>query len=256
MISWLFEPTRSLWLTLDANVFWAMNGSLNWGDTWQKIWAIANNRAFDLAAAISMLSLFALRALRDDPQQLNRYIAMGLFMFVTLVIAMQIGKALPIERPSATAHFPEALRLTELVPDISTKDYSGDSFPGDHGLVLLICAGFALVYLPHLYALLAALFCVMFTLPRLMSGAHWLTDEIVGAIAVGSFILRLGIRQSLTQESDGRIGKLGRVGSPADREIISLPPPSGILVRAILTFSYISTMIVMLGSLHNIIKSS
>jgi len=189
MISWLFEPTRSLWLTLDANVFWAMNGSLNWGDTWQKIWAIANNRAFDLAAAISMLSLFALRALRDDPQQLNRYIAMGLFMFVTLVIAMQIGKALPIERPSATAHFPEALRLTELVPDISTKDYSGDSFPGDHGLVLLICAGFALVYLPHLYALLAALFCVMFTLPRLMSGAHWLTDEIVGAIAVGSFIL-------------------------------------------------------------------
>lgn len=207
MLSWLMEPTRSFWLALDDNAFWAMNNSLNWGESWQKLWAIANNRAFDLAAAVSMLSLFAYRAWVDDRKKLNHYLALGLFLFITLIVAMQLGKALPIERPSATAHFPEALRLTELVPDISTKDYSGDSFPGDHGLVLLICAGFALAYLPPLYALLAALFCLIFTLPRLMSGAHWLTDEIVGAVAVGSFILSWVFASPLHNKAISKIEK-------------------------------------------------
>ncbi len=189
MLSWLFEPTRSLWLSLDSHTFWAMNNSLSWGETWQKIWAIANNRAFDLAAAIAMLGLFSHRALVDKKQRRNHYIALGMMLFLTLIVAMQLGKSIPVERPSATAVFPEALRLSALVPDISTKDYSGDSFPGDHGLVLLICAGFALFYLPPAYAALAILFSLLFTLPRLMSGAHWLTDEIVGAVAMASFVL-------------------------------------------------------------------
>ena len=189
MASWWFEPTRSLWLALDAQAFWAMNNSLAWGATWQKLWAIANNRAFDLAAAVFMLGLFAYRALISDRGRLNYYIAMGIMLFVVLVIAMQVGKAIPIERPSATAEFPEALGLTQLVPEIPTKDYSGDSFPADHGLVLLICAGFALYYLPPAYGVLAIIFAVFFTLPRLMSGAQWLTDEIVGAMAIASVFL-------------------------------------------------------------------
>jgi len=189
ILSWLYEPTRSLWLALDVRAFWAMNDSLNWGTAWQKIWAIANNRAFDLAAAVSMLALFSHRALTDERSRLNHYMALGILLFLILMVAMQLGKSLPIERPSATAQFPEALRLSVLVPDISTKDYSGDSFPGDHGLVLLICAGFAFFYLPPMHAVLALLFSLVFTLPRLMSGAHWLTDEIVGAIAMASFVL-------------------------------------------------------------------
>jgi membrane-associated phospholipid phosphatase len=100
-----------------------------------------------------------------------------------------ISKELPIVRPSATALFPEALRLSQLVTDIPTKDFSSDSFPGDHGLVLLLCAGFAMIYLPLPHGLLALMFMVLFTLPRLMSGAHWVTDEIVGALSLGLIAL-------------------------------------------------------------------
>lgn len=189
MLSWLLEPTRALWLALDEQLFWAMNRSLNWGEGWQRLWAIANNRAFDLAAAAAMLLLFAHQALLRDRQRLPHYIAVGLMMFITLLLMLAISKELPIVRPSATAQFPEALRLTQLVPDIDTKDFSSDSFPGDHGLVLLLCAGFALVYLPRGHGLLALLFMVLFTLPRLMSGAHWVTDEIVGALSLGMITL-------------------------------------------------------------------
>ena len=189
MLSWLIEPTRGLWLALDESLFWAMNQSLTWSEGWQRLWAIANNRAFDLVAAASMLLLFAHQALLRDRPRLQHYIAVGIFMFITLLLMLLISKELPIERPSATAQFPEALRLTQLVPDIPTKDYSSDSFPGDHGLVLLLCAGFALAYLPRAHGILALLFMVIFTLPRLMSGAHWVTDEIVGAMSIGLFAL-------------------------------------------------------------------
>ncbi len=189
LLSWLVEPTRSLWQALDEQLFWAMNRSLNWGVAWQRLWAIANNRVFDLVAAFAMLLLFAHQALLRDRARLPHYIAVGLMMFCTLLLMLAISKELPIERLSATAQFPQALRLTQLVPDIPTKDYSSDSFPGDHGLVLLLCAGFALAYLPRVHGLLALLLMVIFTLPRLMSGAHWVTDEIVGALSIGLIAL-------------------------------------------------------------------
>ncbi|WP_084609653.1 phosphatase PAP2 family protein [Sedimenticola selenatireducens] len=189
MLSWLVEPTRGLWQALDEQLFWAMNRSLDWSEGWRRLWAVANNRAFDLVAAVAMLLLFAHQALLRDRKRLQHYIAVGLMMFITLLLMLAISKELPIERPSATAQFPEALRLTQLVPDIPTKDYSSDSFPGDHGLVLLLCAGFAVAYLPRIHGLLALLFMVIFTMPRLMSGAHWVTDEIVGALSLGLITL-------------------------------------------------------------------
>ncbi|OQX30608.1 MAG: hypothetical protein B0D96_10615 [Candidatus Sedimenticola endophacoides] len=188
-VSWLYPPTRALWDGLDQAAFWAMNRSLAEGRWWQGLWAIANNRGFDLAAAGGMFALFAHYVLIHDRRRLRYFIAVGLMMSLTIVIAMQIGKAIPIERPSATALYPEALRLSQLVPEIPTKDVSGDSFPGDHGLVLLLFAGFVLRYLPRGYGVLALALAVLFTTPRLMSGAHWLSDELVGALALGTLVL-------------------------------------------------------------------
>ncbi len=184
--SWLLEPTRSLWLALDEQVFWAANHSLAEGELWQKTWAIANNRAFDLVAAAAMILLYAHFVFFRDRENLTRYIAIGVLMTISILVIVKTGKWIPIERPSGTFIYPEALRLSDLLPHINPKDASDDSFPGDHGLVLLICAGFIAFYLPRTYAAFALLFTVIFTVPRLMSGAHWLTDELVGAIGWGS----------------------------------------------------------------------
>ncbi|OOZ37501.1 hypothetical protein BOW51_02285 [Solemya velesiana gill symbiont] len=190
MGSWLLEPTHSLWQALDEKVFWAMNNSLADNKSWQATWAVANNRMFDLVAALSMVLLFGHYALFRDRQNLRHYIAIGMVLVCALFVAALIGTQLiPIERPSATAQFPEALRLSELAPWIKTKDYSSDSFPGDHGVVLMMCAGFLVWHLPRSYGIAACIFAVLFTLPRLMSGAHWLTDEIVGAVAVDTLVM-------------------------------------------------------------------
>jgi membrane-associated phospholipid phosphatase len=188
--SWLLEPTRSLWLALDDSFFWATNGSLAKGELWREIWAVANHRAFDLVAALSMFTLYGHYALLRQRENLRHYIAIGLFLTIAITLVLQGGKLLiPIERPSATMIYSEALRLSELVPYIETKDSDIDTFPGDHGLVLLLFTGFILYNMPRIYGVIALLLTFIFTVPRLMSGAHWLSDELVGAIGVGSLAL-------------------------------------------------------------------
>ncbi len=186
--SWLLEPTRSLWMQLDNWAFWAMNNSLAEGRTWQWLWAITNQRLFDLVAAASMLLLYGHRSLIGDRENLNRYIAIGILLLLTALIASQIGKALPIDRISGTFEYPEALRVSNLVP-VLAKDTAIDSFPGDHGLILLLFAGFVSFFMPRSYGVIALIMMIAFTLPRLMSGAHWLTDEIVGALSIGVIFL-------------------------------------------------------------------
>lgn len=183
-VSWLYEPTRSFWIAIDTATFWAMNNSLSWCTTWQWIWALGNNRGFDLVAAIGMLSVFTHYAFSKDRKNLHRYMAILLFTGLVTVVTMEIGSAIPIERKSPTQQFSDVTRLSELVTQIRTKDSSGDSFPGDHGTALLVFAGFALFYLTKRYGAVAVILAMVFGLPRLMSGAHWLTDEIVGALSL------------------------------------------------------------------------
>lgn len=187
--SWVYQPTAAWWEALDLAGFWAMNRSLEWNEAWRVAWAIANHRAFDLVAAAFMLGLMGHRALLRDRENLPRYMAVALMMLVSMVAGLQIGKRLPIVRPSATNQFPQANRLSKMVPWIATKDESSDSFPGDHGYFLLVYTVFMAVYFPPGYLPPAAAIAVVFTAPRVVSGAHWLTDELVGAVAMALVLL-------------------------------------------------------------------
>ena len=189
LASWLLEPTRSLWLALDERVFWALNGSLACCRAWQVLWALANNRMVDIVAALAMVGLYLHFMLRAGPVARNRLVAVGAMLTGLVLFAVQIGKALPIRRPSATLMHPSAFRLTELVSWLPTKDASADTFPGDHATVLFICAGVITLYLPRAYAAAAWTLAAVFMVPRLVSGAHWVTDDLVGAVSVAGFVL-------------------------------------------------------------------
>ena len=189
LVSWLLEPTRSLWLALDERVFWALNETLGKGETWQIFWAVANNRAVDIVAALCMIGIFAVFVLRKGRDRTDVFVAVGLLLTGLIYSASQIAGAIMIERPSPTMVHPDALRLSQLVSWIPTKDISGDGFPGDHAVVLLISAGIFTYYLPRAYAVAAWVLAVVFIIPRIVSGAHWLTDDLVGSVAVAGFVL-------------------------------------------------------------------
>ncbi|MGL5607015.1 MAG: phosphatase PAP2 family protein, partial [Aeromonas veronii] len=118
----------------------------------------------------------------------RQLVAMGIVMLLSALVINQLGHRLPVERPSPTLMVADALRVTQ-ISGIPTKDSSGDSFPGDHALFLMIFAGFALRYLPRWAGVTALLMVPIFSAPRILAGAHWFTDVYVGALGLATLCL-------------------------------------------------------------------
>jgi membrane-associated phospholipid phosphatase len=212
LLSWFLEPTRSLWLSIDDRLFWFLNGSLAGGAAWQGFWAAANNRVVDAFSALLMIGLFAHFARLNSGNNKDAIAAVFVLLVGLVIAGVQLGKAMPIDRLSPTLLYPGSLRLSELVYWIPTKDASADSFPGDHATALLIFAGVITLYLPRAYAALAWLIFFVFMTPRLVSGAHWLTDDLVGSVAVAGFVLSVvfatPLHRSVTQRLELLIGTM------------------------------------------------
>lgn len=185
LASWWFEGshTRLLWDQWDRAVFYTLNGSLAEGESWQRFWAIANNRAFDLTSAILVLLLYARFALADGGKYLAERIAVFILIFLFTLIMIETSNVSleNLHRKSPSLVLEPVYRLTELVPDIKTKDSSGSSFPGDHSAVLLMWTGYFWFLAGTRYGLTALLIAVLFSMPRVVAGAHWFTDDFVGS---------------------------------------------------------------------------
>ena len=71
----------------------------------------------------------------------------------------------------------------------TAKDWSKSCFPGDHGMCLIIFCVYMLRYFGFKSFLAGLLITVLFSLPRVMSGAHWISDIAVGAVTVNLVVL-------------------------------------------------------------------
>ena len=224
MLSWLLEPTRSFWLYLDIELFWFFNNSLKDGsDLHRYFWALTNMKEFDKIIALFFLGIFVVHGLKKGRNLWGRHTGIMAALIIVLGIwtgygnHTGIGQLLPIERPSATLEFPDSFRLAQWSTELKTKDSSPDSFPGDHGMILLIVASVVAYYFSKPYAWIAIIFAFIGTLPRVVAGAHWLTDEIVGAVFIAmlafSWNFHTPIGEFIVQKVDQiTMNILGRLG--------------------------------------------
>lgn len=195
MLSWIFEPTRSLWLYIDDVSFWYFNDFLKNGGDWNRyFWALVNMREFDKVVAVLLLGIFVVHGIKKGKALRGRHFGIMVAMFVVLGIwtgygNTGIGQLMPIERPSATLEYSDSFRLAQWSTELKTKDSSSDSFPGDHGMILLIVAGFVAYYFSRSYTWFAIVFAIIGTMPRVVAGAHWVTDEVVGAVFIAMLAL-------------------------------------------------------------------
>lgn len=202
--SWYLPIDNGFWQEIDTAVFYYFNNRLTASGGFADFIALTNNRAFDSVALIIMGILLLYFYRQQDRQGKNRLICMGLLMLIAGVTFNQLGRLIPIERASPTLTFMDVNRVSELSA-IPTKDASGDSFPGDHGLMLLIFAGFMLRYFTRWAFVVALAIMAVFSLPRIMSGSHWFTDVYVGSV----FVACIGLSWLLlTPASDYIISKM------------------------------------------------
>ncbi|HGX3573176.1 TPA: phosphatase PAP2 family protein [Citrobacter koseri] len=181
-LSWYIPVNHGFWSPLDANIFHFFNQKLVESRAFLWLVAITNNRAFDGCALLAMGCLMLSFWLKETPAGRRRIIIIGLVMLLSAVVVNQLGQAfIPVKRASPTLTLENIHRVSDLL-HIPTKDASKDSFPGDHGMMLLIFSAFMLRYFGKVAGSIALIIFVVFAFPRVMIGAHWFTDIAVGSL--------------------------------------------------------------------------
>ncbi|QQK72545.1 phosphatase PAP2 family protein [Pectobacterium versatile] len=206
-LSWYLPENHGFWLTLDSHIFFYFNRLLVDSPTFLHLVAITNNRAFDGCALVAMGLLYLSFYLKATPTERRRLLILGFVMLLTAVVLNQAGHLLPVQHASPTLYFSDVNRVSDLT-GIPTKDASSDSFPGDHGMMLMIFAAFMLRYFTRTAFAIGLAIMVIFSLPRIMIGAHWFTDIAVGSLSVVLVGLSWWL---LTPASDAAIAQLNRL---------------------------------------------
>ena len=177
-LSWYLPTNHGFWFPIDSSIFFFFNEHLATNRTFLYLVAYTNNRAFDAIALLSMGLLYLSFFVKRDGYGKRRMLILGVVILFTAVILNQLGHLLPVQRASPTHFFENINRVGELT-GINTKDSSRDSFPGDHGMMLIIFAVFMLRYFTVRSFIIALGIFVIFILPRIM-----FSDSAVGSLSV------------------------------------------------------------------------
>ena len=228
LASWLWQPSRAVWDAFDLQLFVLLNEPVHAAGLWAKTWAIGSMRPVDLGVGVLMLAVM----LKADFVFTGTQVRKALYAFLGALLVMllfrvgfaELVKLMDWQRPSASLVVEGAARLTELFPGWEErwdmKDSASRSFPGDHASVLLLWAMFMTFFARTWRLLLVWAMAMLFTMPRLVAGAHWGSDAFVG----GVFLALLGLAWSCFTPFAYRTSEwLEKVTLPLLDELAKLP---------------------------------
>lgn len=188
-LSWYLPPDHGFWFSIDKAVFFHFNAYLTSSRPFLYFVAFTNFRAFDITAFLCMLLIFLYYFFQQDRKGKRRILCIGITMLLSAVVIKLIDGRLDFHRLSPSVYFAgihEPVNFVSEMTGWNVKDRSATSFPGDHGMMLLIFTAFMARYFGRKAFLAGTTICILFSLPRIMSGAHWFTDVAVGSL---SFVL-------------------------------------------------------------------
>lgn len=204
LLSGYLTEKQGFWFNIDRAVFYFFNDLMAENSSFLTFVAIINNRLFDVVSFITMGLVYFAYFYPQSPENKRRMIGIGITMLLTAVVMKQLGRVLPIDHPSPTRYFSDAFLASEHV-SFSTKDNSSDSFPSDHGMFLMVFAAYMLRYFGRSTLKFTLPIVILFSLPRIMIGAHWLTDIYVGSLFMVCFVLSIFL---MTRLSDICVDKI------------------------------------------------
>ncbi len=157
------------------------------GLPWQGFWAFLNIRILDALPALLIMAVlfYSVWGLKRQLQIRGCGLIATLALIVATVPFLNsaiVHGWLEYHRQSPSLALEDFVRLRDLVPGLSFKDQSNFSFPGDHAFILFCFMIFFTYFGKKRLVVISGLIACFFILPRIVSGAHWATDAVVGGL--------------------------------------------------------------------------
>ena len=190
LVTTWWMPQFLVWSSVDDAIFWFFNQFITADyPTWTTLLAALNTRAFDKAMFVLLVVMLYIAMKRDPLGSWFKWGAIGLVMTVTALILQDIvHNLMTYKHASPTAMLDDVNLLSELTT-LPAKDTASSSFPSDHGLMAMIFAAFMWRFADRLLAWSATALVVLVCAPRIMVGAHWVSDVSVGALSIALIAL-------------------------------------------------------------------
>lgn len=187
--------TGPLWKIIDVAFFKWINQSLDGNPNWQIFWACANHKWADWVEDVVILGFFIAYVRMGGKTLRPKKIAELLFcvLYIAAILyfvnTLLFRETIKIPRMSPSLVVDSSIRLSELIPWMKIKDSATRSFPGDHATTaILFAASYAYLARGKL-AVFACLYSIFLCMPRLITGAHWLSDILIGSGAIALIFL-------------------------------------------------------------------
>ena len=194
--SWLSSSIRPLWDKLDSNAFHFFNSWIVQDPIWQNFWAFAGHRTMDWFHDIIMFFFFYYH-IKFAKTLKRRRIAEFIFSLLLITLVIWIIHAFApffhLHRKSPTIIESTAFRLSHVIDWIHVKDFSKKSFPSDHAITALLFTSLVFNFMDSKKRWLASIYAIFFCLPRLVAGAHWLTDIVIGSFSIVLLVMSLAL---------------------------------------------------------------
>lgn len=192
LASWFFPPTANFWTAFDGWAFHFLNDAVRDKPLTQIFWALANVRIADLFGAVFILGFSLLYVFDKGKQEAVCRLAQLFYYLIWFEVGMLFLKevlfhilvAVNFLRDSPSLVFSDTVLLSQAVPWLKIKDSSRWSYPSDHAFIVLEWAAFIWVYSGWRLGGLAFVSSWFFILPRLIGGAHWISDVLVGSLPI------------------------------------------------------------------------
>ena len=197
LLSWLpFSPLRGAWDALDNTAFFLMNGSVSEAGWWQSAAGFANTKLFDkISTIVLVLMLLAFIFFGRQGNLAWRgsgVVFLGLYMLVFVFFRRKLGIG-EYGRTSPSMDLTPFYNLDDLLPAWNVKVAAPSCFPSDHANASLLFVVLFWALAGKRWGIAALLLSPVFIFPRMFSGAHWLTDTLIGGVVftllVGSWAL-------------------------------------------------------------------
>lgn len=194
--TFLWHETKvHFWDKLDQFFFRLLNDTLESSQNWRLFWAFANHRYADWLEDVIIAAFFAIH-IRQSQKELRFRKASQLVFCIFYIAAilyfinrMLFRIYLQIPRESPTLALDGGIRLSDYISWLNIKDDSLKSFPGDHATTAILFAASFYFFAPRRLGIIACIYGAFLCLPRLITGAHWLSDVVVGSGSIALFFL-------------------------------------------------------------------